>query len=363
LFGAVTVLLLIACTNIAALLLSRGAHRREELAVRQSLGASRGAVAVQLLTETGVLALAGGVLGIGIAAAASGALRAAGVHLPRFVEVAVGGRALLYTLASVVVVTLLCGLLPALRTAGGLAALRGGAARAQVSTRNPLQWLLVGAQVALSVTLLAGAGLLVRSFHELSRVEPGFDTKGVLTFRVSGSWGETADWAAAVQRIDATNDALASLPGVEAAATSGWDVPGVPAQWQTTFEVVEASTDARPIIAEGRAVSAEYFLTMRIPVLAGEPCRQAPPSSTSALPAYEMMVNRAFVDRYLSDRPSPIGLHLRAVAGSSPASRIVGVVSDVRERGLERGRGPAVCGCMSVPSPMPYLGVGARVGL
>src|SRR5690606_20060676 len=147
LFGAVTVLLLIACTNIAALLLSRGAHRREELAVRQSLGASRGAVAAQLLTETGVLALAGGVLGIGIAAAASGALRAAGVHLPRFDEVAVGGRALLYTLASVVVVTLLCGLLPALRTAGGLAVLRGGAARAQVSTRNPLQWLLVGAQV------------------------------------------------------------------------------------------------------------------------------------------------------------------------------------------------------------------------
>src|SRR5690606_3757135 len=142
---------------------------------------------------------------------------------------------------------------------------------------------------ALSVTLLAGAGLLVRSFHELSRVEPGFDTKGVLTFRVSGSWGETADWAAVVQRIDATIDALASLPGVEAAATSGWDVPGVPAQWQTTFEVVEASTDARPIIAEGRAVSAEYFLTMRIPVLAGEPCRRAPPPPAGpGLPVYEM---------------------------------------------------------------------------
>src|SRR5690606_38042091 len=142
-----------------------------------------------------------------------------------------------------------------------------------------------------------------------------------------GSWGETADWAAVVQRIDATIDALASLPGVEAAATSGWDVPGVPAQWQTTFEVVEASTDARPIIAEGRAVSAEYFLTMRIPVLAGEPCRRAPPPPAGpGLPVYEMMVNRAFVDRYLADRPSPIGLHLREVEGSIPASRIVGVV-------------------------------------
>ncbi len=360
LFGAVTVLLLIACTNITALLLSRGAHRREELAVRQSLGVSRAAVAVQLLTETGVLALAGGVLGVGIAAAASGALRAAGVDLPRFDEVAVGGRVLLYTLASVVAVTLLCGFLPALRMAGGLAALRGGAARAQVSARNPLQWLLVGAQVALSITLLAGAGLLVRSLHELSRVEPGFDAKGVLTFRVSGSWGETANYAAIVQRIDATIDALAALPGVEAAATSGWDVPGVPTQWHTTFEVVEASTDARPIVAEGRAVSAEYFRTMRIPVLAGESCRRAPPPGGSEPPAYEMMVNHAFVERYLSDRPSPIGLHLREVDGPIPASRIVGVVGDARERGLDQEPGPTVYWCMSAPNPMPYFVVHAR---
>src|SRR5690606_13971176 len=115
------------------------------------------------------------------------------------------------------------------------------------SARNSLQWLLVGAQVALSVTLLAGAGLLVRSFHELSRVDPGFDTENVLTFRVSGSWGETADYGAVVQRIDATIDALAALPGVEAAAMSGWEVPGVPTQWQTPFEVVEASTAGRPV--------------------------------------------------------------------------------------------------------------------
>jgi len=360
LFGAVTVLLLIACTNIAALLLSRGAHRREELAVRQSLGASRTAVAAQLLTETGVLALAGGVLGIAIAAAASGALRAAGANLPRFDEVTVGGRALLYTLASVVAVTLLCGLLPAVRAAGGLAALRGGAARAQVSTRSPLQWLLVGAQVALSVTLLAGAGLLVRSFHELSRVDPGFDPKDVLTFRVSGSWGETANYAAVMQRIDATIDALASLPGVEAAATSGWEVPGVPTQWHTTYELLEASTNSRPIIAEGRAVSAEYFRTMRIPVLAGELCRRAPPPSGSEPPVYEIMVNRAFVNRYLADRPSPIGLHLREMEGPIPASRIVGVVGDARERGLDREPGPTVYWCMSAPSPMPYFVVRAR---
>jgi hypothetical protein len=293
--------------------------------------------------------------------AAAGALRAAGVDLPRFDEVAVGGRALLYTLATVVAVTLLCGLLPAVRTVGGLATLRGGAARAQVSTRNPLQWLLVGAQVALSVILLAGAGLLVRSFHELSRVDPGFDPKGVLTFRVSGSWGETTNYAGVMQRIDATIDALATLPGVEAAATSGWEVPGVPTQWLTTYELVEASTDSRPIVAEGRAVSAEYFGTMWIPVLAGELCRRAAPPAGSEPPVYEIMVNRAFVNRYLADRPSPIGLHLREVEGPSRrASRIVGVVGDARERGLDREPGPTVYWCMSAPSPMPYFVVRAR---
>src|SRR5690606_41098998 len=90
------------------------------------------------------------------------------------------------------------------------------------------------------------------------------------------------------------------------------------------------------------AASAEYFRTMRIPVQAGEQCRRALPASGSEPPVYEMMVNRAFVDRYLSDRPSPIGLHLREVEGPIPASRIVGVVADARERGLDREPGPTV---------------------
>jgi putative ABC transport system permease protein len=352
LFGAVSVLLLVACTNIAALLLSRAAHRREELAVRQSLGASRGAVVAQLLTETFVLAIVGGALGLLAAAAASGALRAAGAELPRFDEVAIDGRVLLYTLASTVAVALACGLLPALRTAAPADALRG-AGRTQVSTRNTLQWLLVGAQVTLSVALLAGAGLLVRSFHELSRVEPGFDTRNVLSFRVSGSWAETDDLGALGQRIERTIDALAALPGVESAATSGWDVPGVPAQWETTLELVEEANVGRVITAEGRAVSPGYFATMRIPLLAGEPCRNRAPSAGPDVPGTEAMINRAFVARYLSDRPTPIGLHLRQPG--RPASRIAGVVGDARERGLDRDPGPTLYWCSTAATPMPYF--------
>jgi putative ABC transport system permease protein len=119
------------------------------------------------------------------------------------------GHILLYTLALAVTVTFLCGLLPAIRIArGGLAGASNEADRTQVSTRNSLQWLLVGMQVALSVTLLAGAGLLVRSFQELSRVNPGFESSRVLTFRVSGSWAEMTDYGRLVQRIDGTLEAL-----------------------------------------------------------------------------------------------------------------------------------------------------------
>ena len=112
------------------------------------------------------------------------------------------------------------------------------AGRTQVSTRNSLQWLLVGAQVALSVTLLAAAGLLVRSFQELSRVDPGFEPSRVLTFRVSGNWAETANRARLVQRIDGTLEALRALPGVEAAATSVVCLASRPTE--ETFKLAEA---------------------------------------------------------------------------------------------------------------------------
>lgn len=362
LFAAVSLLLLIACTNIAALLLSRAAYRRHEIAVRLSLGASRLTVAGQLLTETFVLALAGGTLGLLVAAGASRALRAAAADLPRIEEIAIDGRILLYTLASTLVVALLCGLLPAVRTARGTSSALGDAGRTQVSGRNALQWLLVGAQVALSVTLLASAGLLVRSFHELSRVDSGFDAEHVLSFRVSGSWGETADYGRLIRRIDTTLEEIRGLPGVVEAATTGWTLPGVPGQWETTFVLVEARTEAEQrMIAEGRAVSPEYFATMRIPLLAGELCRRAdatPGPNAGAGP--EAIVNRAFANRYLSGRSSAVGLHLRQADNPAPPSRIAGIVGDARERGLDRDPGPTVYWCQSAPNPTPYFLVRTR---
>lgn len=362
LFGAVSVLLLIACTNIAALLLARGAHRQHELAVRMSLGATRRTIAAQLLTETALLATAGGVLGLAVAVGAVTALQAAAADLPRIDETAIDGRILLYTLGCSVAVTLLCGLLPAVRATRGMASAAGDMGRTQITTHHALQWGLVGAQVMLAVTLLAAAGLLVRSFHELSRVDPGFDVNRVLTFRVSGSWGETSDYARLLQRIDGTIDALRTLPGVEAAATSGWALPGVPEQWEVTFALVEARTDAEhTMVAEGRAVSPGYFSTMRIPLVEGNLCRsRVVVAAGSPETGPDIMVNRAFRQRYLPERPSLIGLHLRNVAGGFPPGRIVGIAGNARERGLDRDVGPTVYFCDSAPNPTPHFLVRTR---
>src|SRR5207245_10525088 len=183
-----------------------------------SLGASRFSVAMHLLTETFVLALTGAMLGLLVAAGASSVFRALAGRLPRIEEIRLDWRIALYALACAVAATLLCGLLPAIRgTRRDLAVAMAQAGRTQVSSRNPVQLLLVGVQVALAVTLLAGAGLLLRSFQALGRVEPGFDPSHVLTFQISSIWAE-AGGQGSKQRTDRILDSLRSIPGVEGAA-------------------------------------------------------------------------------------------------------------------------------------------------
>jgi putative ABC transport system permease protein len=364
LFGAVSVLLLIACTNIAALFVARGTSRRPEIVLRLSLGASRAAVAGLVLAETLLLGLVGGALGLLIARFATTAFRAVGAELPRMDEVVVDGRILLYCSLSTLAVALVSGLAPAVRAMREDAGLASGeSGRTQVSGSQRLQWALVGGQVALSVTLLMGAGLLVRSVHALARVEPGFEKSGVLTFRMSGSWSETAEYPALVARVDRAIDTLRALPGVEGAATTGWALPGTPTQWESSFAVVEAGGDAdRRIVTDLRVVSPEYFATMRIPLLLGERCqrRSVGPSGAPSGPGFDLMVNRAFVARHLSDFPSAVGLHLKAygegaLERAAEPGRIVGVVGDARERGIDRAPEPIVYSCLSAPGPTPFF--------
>jgi predicted permease len=353
LFGAVTVVLLIACTNIAALLLSRAAQREHEVAVRFSLGAKRSAVMVQMLSEAGVLAVTGAVFGLVLAVATTGLFRTIAPDLPRVDEIAVDGRIVLYTVFSTVVVTLLCGLLPAVRSARSDYVLsRSG--RGQVSMHHTLQWLLVGIQVAMSVILLAGAGLLVRSINELSRVDPGFDPEHVLAFRIYGSYLE--DYGRAKQRINNTFNELEMMPGIEVAATAN-AAPGLPRENLTQYELDEGRAESEmPLVATPLAVSSGYFRTLGIPLLAGELCRQ-PDNNRPG----EVMVNRVFVDHYFPGR-NVIGLHLSGFGtvvspGSGVrAGRIAGIVGDARELGIDREPVPAVYLCNEAPSQLPlYL--------
>ncbi len=194
LYGSVSLLLLIACSNIAALLLARTAEREHEIAVRYSLGASRRNIVLQLLSEVLGLAILGAAAGLGVAAAASHAFHLLAGRLPRAEEVSLNWSIAGYSLACAMLTTLLCGLYPALRgTRRGLAQGLAAGSRTQASTRHPMQWMLVGVQVTLAVTLLVGAGLLLRSLDALGHVSPGFDPSHVLTLQVSGSWGETTE--------------------------------------------------------------------------------------------------------------------------------------------------------------------------
>jgi putative ABC transport system permease protein len=348
LFGAVSLLLLISCINIAALMLSRSAHREREIAVRLSIGASRSGVAAQVLIEAAILAFAGTLFGLLIGAAGSAAFRQLAPDMPRIDEIALDGRILLYTLASMGIVTFLCGVFPAIRsTRTRLTSTLAEASRTQVAGRQRIQWLLVGMQVALSVTLLAGAGLLLRSFQELSNVDAGFQPRRVLAFRLSGSWADLGNMPGLMQQIDRTLDGLRALPGVEATATSVTP-PGVPLTFDQEFRLVEENGPRqKPVVAGSAVVSPSYFETMQLQLAAGEVCRLTPDA-----PSNELMVNSAFANRYLGGF-SGIGRHLTnsgAPANVSPP-RIVGIIEDARDRGIDRDPAPTVYFCAYPAQP------------
>jgi putative ABC transport system permease protein len=347
-FGSVTLLLLVACTNIVALLLARDTQRQYEISVRFSLGGSRGAIVAQLLTEAFVLALSGAALGLLAAWASSSIFRSLAGNLPRIDEIHLDVRVVLYALACSFVVAILCGLFPAIRgTRRSIVATMSQASRAQVAGRNPMQWVLVGVQIALAVALLGGAGLLLRSFQALGRVAPGFEAEHILTLHVSASWGETTDMMRLAKRIERILDELRTVPGVEAAATSA-RLPGVPNQFPSELKVTSGQQDAnRKIVAERRFVSPGYFDTMKIPLLAGEGCREN-------LQAVELLVNRSFVNTYLPGGQA-IGRHVEVVGSSFlKPGEIRGVVGDARESGVHREPGPTVYWCWGAPMPDPY---------
>ncbi|HSY03979.1 MAG TPA: ABC transporter permease [Acidobacteriaceae bacterium] len=348
LYGAVSLLLLIACSNIAALLLARTAGREHEISVRFALGASRRTIIAQLLTEVFVLALLGSLAGIAIAAGAAHGFHLMAKTLPRASEIKTNWTIALYSLLCAVATTLFCGLVPAMRgTRRQLAHSLAQNSRTQASTRSPIQWILVGIQVTLAVTLLTGAGLLIRSLQNLKAVAPGFDASHILTFQLTGSWSETTDMASMNRRIDRNLDSLRTIPGVEDAATAGF-LPGLPSLYQVQFALDGNLDPNRTIQGDVRTVSQGYFPAMNIPLLRGRACREGSPTK-------DVVVNRSFAAMYLGDSEA-IGHALsqadNAVTGLT--GQIVGVVGDAREEGLNTLPMPTVYDCVTAGGPFPY---------
>jgi putative ABC transport system permease protein len=356
LFGAVLLVLLAACGNIACLLLADATRREHEMAVRFAIGASRGVVIRQLLFEGLVLATVGSLLGLFVARAGIEALRAQATQLPRAAELTLDWRIVAFTLTLAVVTTLLFALVPALRaTRRDVTDRLAHGSRGEVGGQQLLQRALVAAQVTLAIVLLVGAGLLLRSFWRLQQTSPGFDPENVLTFRVSASWSERAE--AVVNRQQRTLQRLMQLPGVTAVSMNTFPPAGV--SYPTNeFSIAGRDTGDR-MFTVFRQVSADYFKTLRIPILRGDTCRDEPNLQAPR----KAVVTRTFADRYFPNE-SPIGHEI--VLSATTKREIVGVVGDVRERGLLRDPEPVayLCGLLSFwPDPFYLVRSDAKFAL
>ncbi len=275
--GAVAFVLLIACVNVANLLLARATAREREIAVRASLGASRGRLIRQFLTESVLLSLIGGLAGLGIAVWSTAAIvkllsQLLPAALPRTQDIAVDRNVLLFSLAGSVLTGILFGIAPAIQaTHGRLNAIMKEGGRTLIGGGSRLRDGLVVAEVALALVLLAGAGLMIRSLKELAAVNPGFDAHNVLAFNVAIAQRNLKDPAAARLAIGQLITRLESIPGLEAVAING-DVPLSGDDSEAPFYVQgrpKPASQGQMSWAILYPVTPDYLKVMHIPLLRG----------------------------------------------------------------------------------------------
>jgi putative ABC transport system permease protein len=336
LLGAVGCVLLIACANVANLLLARATSRHKEMAVRAALGASRARIVRQLLTESVLLSAAGGVFGLLIALWGLPLLvKLSGDDVPRATQIGIDARVLAFTLLVSLGTGIVFGLVPALhssKTDLTESLKEGGRGSTEGASRNRVRGALVIAEVAIALVLLVGAGLLIQSLRRLQNVNPGFDSHNVLTLAlgvpdVKYSTAQQAEfYRQLLSRIE-------SLPGVRS-ASAVLPLPLSNDRIRITFE-----TEGRPLpkgelpASEYRAVETNYFRTMGIPVLKGRDFTERDGMKSTAV----IIVNQSFADKFFPGE-DPIGKHIKpgiSVDESKPGWReIVGVVGNVRHLSL-----------------------------
>ncbi|HKD61334.1 MAG TPA: ABC transporter permease [Terracidiphilus sp.] len=338
LMAAVGIVLLIACANVAGLMLARSTSRERELAVRFALGASRRRVMQQLLTESVLLSLAGTALGTLLAYAGASALAAftsANWYQPLHIDVRPDARVLLFTIGVALVTGIGFGLAPALRGARTRSAVemsRGTTEGSPLTLPAGPRWpglgsTLVVVQVALSIVMLTGAGLLFRTLDKLRSVDAGFDTRNVLLLGVNPTLaGYDKPRLQAV--YDNLQQRLAALPGVVSVSYSS-DALLDGSLWTEDVKV-EGQTSKQTVDSQMLRVGPHYFETMRLPLLRG---RSLGPADIRGGPP-AAVVNEAFVRKFLEGR-DPIGLHFGSDDKRAPQWAIVGVARDAKYNSLQ----------------------------
>jgi predicted permease len=345
LLAAVGLVLLIACVNIANLLLARGAGRSREIAIRTALGASRVRIVRQLITESLVLSFAGTSIGIMAATWAISALvKLYPQNLPRLSEVSIDYRVLLFTFAAAIVSAILFGLFPALQVTkvNIEESLREGGRSGSSLRHKRFRTVLVVAETALGVILLVGAGLLIRSFERLQKVDPGFRAHNVLTLNFDLP-AARYDNEKSDQFVRELFERLNSRPGIKMAAGTA-QLPMGNSYSSVSFgiegqNIPEAQKPGAAIVV----VTQKYFRTMHIPVFEGRAFDER--DQRKAQPV--IIISQAFAQKYFPN-VNPIGRHMKPGAsdgpGPEPWREIVGVVGDVRNGDLS-----------TPPEPMYYI--------
>ncbi len=357
LLAAVVLILLIACANVVNLLLTRAVARERESTLRAALGASRGGLIRQHLLESLLLALAGGAAGLLLAFWWTRALAAGiGVQLPHWMSISLDGTVLAFTFLVAAATGLLAGALPALHVSRpSLAGLliEGSRGAAGGKRRQALRRALVAAEIGLALALLIGAGLLVKSFSRLQQVDPGFDGRGALTFRIALPWS-TYDRPRAMAFYRELLDRLAALPGVTAVATnSNLPMSGETDDYRSTVTLGGQTPEEQQknTYVHAQRVSPGYFSTLRIPLLRGrgftlDDDLDAPPVA---------VVSASFARRFWPGRDA-IGQRLLPPGPDRPWFEVVGLVGDVQHEQLGGGAGLSVYYPFSqLSSPNAYV--------
>jgi predicted permease len=364
LLAAVGFVLLIACVNVANLLLARSTGRTREFAIRAALGAGQGRVIRQLLTESLVLSCTGGGLGLLLASwGTQAAIQLMPDALPRVQSVHIDSRVLLFTLAASLLAGIFFGLAPALGASRtGLHATLKEGGRGSSGSRHRLQGLFVVVEMAMALVLLVGAGLMVRSLAKLWSVNPGFNPHNVLTFAVScpATPGATPDSVRASMRR--LQDTVAAVPGVEAASLNGGAIP-MTGDSEAPFWIEgtpKPATDAEMKTALFYVIEPDYLTAMGIPLQRGRFLAPADDEHSR----FVVVIDEQFAKLYFAGQ-NPIGQHVN-IAILNKTAEIVGIVGHVKQWGLaEDAKSPVLAQFYMPISQIPdqFMPLVARGGV